>query len=244
MLTSAVVPEAVFREIQKLDTCTVSNAIERLQARLRNEGSMSHHPLRTIFPNFPPVLGYACTGRMRSTAAPPFGRTYHENMHWWRYVASIPEPRVMVVEDADEVPGAGALVGEVHATIAMALGCVAYVTNGSVRDLPALEALGFQVFAAGAAVSHMYAHISECGCAVEIGDLRISPGDLIHGDVHGVHTIPLSIAAQIPAMAARLLNEERQLKEFCRSPEFSLAGLDQKLLDMPGDGTEMLLDGE
>jgi 4-hydroxy-4-methyl-2-oxoglutarate aldolase len=67
------------------------------------------------------MLGYAVTGRMRSTTMPAVGRTYHENLHWWRYVETIPEPRVMVVEDADENPGAGALVGEMHAVIGMAL---------------------------------------------------------------------------------------------------------------------------
>lgn len=243
-ITSSSLSKSVFRKLQKLDTCTVSNAIERLQFRLRNEGSMSRGALRCLFPSLPPMLGYAATGRMRSTSPPPIGRGYHENMHWWRYLASIPEPRVMVVEDADEHPGAGALVGEVHATIAMALDCVGYVTNGSVRDLPALQSLGFAVFADGASVSHMYAHISEFGSPVEIGGLKIQPGDLVHGDAHGVQTIPLSIASEIAAMAEEILSEERELKEFCRSPRFSLEALDEKLQQAPGDGIEMRLDDD
>jgi len=243
-ITSSVLSKTVFRKLQKLDTCTVSNAIERLQFRLRNEGSMSRDGLRCLFPSLPPMLGYAATGRMRSTSPPPIGRAYHENMHWWRYLASIPEPRVMVVEDAEETPGVGALVGEIHATIAMALDCVGYVTNGSVRDLPALEALGFAVFAGGVSVSHMYAHISEMGNPVEIGGLKIQPGDLVHGDVHGVQTIPLSIASEIAAMAEEILSEERELKDFCRSSRFSLEALDEKLQQAPGDGIEIRLDDD
>ena len=188
------------------------------------------------------MLGYAATGRMRSTTEPAKGRAYHENIHWWRYVDSIPEPRVMVVEDADPYPGAGALVGELHAVIGLALHCVGYVTNGSVRDLAAVRALEFPLFAGGAAVSHMYAHISEYGAPVEIGGLTIAPGDLIHGDCHGVHLIPLSVAAQIPAIAAQILREERQIKELCQSPDFSLDRLEKKLQKLPGDGFEMPLD--
>ena len=124
-----------FQRIRKLDTCLVSNAIERLEARPRNEGSVSGAAVRCQFPHFPPMLGYAATGRMRSTTAPVSGRAYHENMYWWRYPASIPEPRVMVFEDVDEKPGLGALVGELPAVIGRALNCVGYVTNGSVRDL-------------------------------------------------------------------------------------------------------------
>jgi 4-hydroxy-4-methyl-2-oxoglutarate aldolase len=231
----------VFKKLQLLDTCTVSNAIERLKVRLRNEGSIFGPALRCQFPNLPPMLGYAATGRIRTTTAPVVGRAYHENINWWRFLASIPAPRVMVLEDVDEHPGAAALVGELHAVIGLALNCVGYVTNGSVRDLPAVEALGFHLFAGSVAVSHMYAHVCEYGKPVEIGGLKILPGDLIHGDCHGVHTIPLSIASEIPKMAAEILSAERELKDFCRRPGFSLEGLDRKLQDLPGDGFEMPL---
>lgn len=187
------------------------------------------------------MLGYAVTGRMRSTSLPVNGHAYYENMNWWRYLVSIPEPRVMVVQDADESPGAGALVGELHALISIALKCVGYATNGSVRDLPAIQALGFHLFAGSAAVSHMYAHISEFGTPVEIGGLEICPGDLVHGDCHGVHTIPLSVAAEIPATASEVLREKRELRTLCQSPRFSLEQLDHKLQDLLGDEFEVPL---
>jgi len=243
MIASSAVSKAIFRKLQKVDTCTMSNAIERLNGRVRNEGSISGSVLQCMFPNLPPTLGYAVTGRMRSTTQPVVGRTYHENLHWWRYVETIPEPRVMVVEDADETPGAGALVGEIHAVIAMALKCVGYVTNGSVRDLPSTEALGFQMFAGGVSVTHMYAHISQHGVSVKIGGLEISPGDLIHGDRHGVHVIPLSIAPDIPATVSAILDEERELKKFCQSPGFTVQRLEEKLRNLPGDGFETPVDG-
>jgi 4-hydroxy-4-methyl-2-oxoglutarate aldolase len=230
-----------FHELQRLDTCVVSNAIERLNARPRNEGSVSGRAVRCIFPDLPPMLGYAVTGRMRSTATPVSGRAYHENMHWWRYVATIPEPRVMIIEDVDENPGAAALFGELHAVIGRALNCVGYVTNGAVRDLKAVEEMQFPLFAGSVAVSHMYAHVAEYGTPVTIGGLDISPGDLIHGDRHGVHTIPLAVAAEVPKMAHRILHEEHELIEFCRSQRFSLQSLDEMLQHLPGDGHEVLL---
>ena len=243
MSTRVPVPSGDFQKLRQLDTCTVSNAIERLNVRLRNEGSISGSALRCRFPHFPPMLGYAATGRMRAMSAPVAGRAYHENMNWWRYVASIPEPRIMVVQNADEDPGAAALVGELHAVIGLAMNCIGYVTNGAVRDLPAIEALGFHLFSGSVAVSHMYAHISEYGKPIQIGGLDIASGDLIHGDRHGVHCIPLSIAANVPRMAARILREENDLKEFCQRRRFSLRGLDQKLQNLPGDGAEMPLTG-
>jgi regulator of RNase E activity RraA len=88
-------------------------------------------------------------------------------------------------------------------------------------------------------VTHQYAHVSEFGTPVEIGGWTISPGDLVHGDRHGVHTIPFSIADRIPETAERILCEERELTEFCRSPAFSLKALDQKLHSSPGGGCEV-----
>jgi 4-hydroxy-4-methyl-2-oxoglutarate aldolase len=230
-----------FQELQGLDTCLASNAIERLNARPRNEGSVSGRAVRCVFPDLPPMLGYAVTGRMRSTTAPVSGRAYHENMHWWRYVATIPEPRVMIIEDVDEKPGLGALFGELHAVIGRALSCVGYVTNGAVRDLKAVQELQFPLFAGSVAVSHMYAHVADYGAPVTIGGLEISPGDLIHGDRHGVHVIPLSVATEVPKMAHRILREEHDLTEFCRSPRFSLRSLEEMLQHLPGDGHEVLL---
>ena len=114
-----------------------------------------------------------------------------------------------------------------------------YVTNGSVRDLSAVEALGFHLFAGSVAVSHQYAHVTEFGKSVEIGGLNIQPGDLIHGDRHGVHQIPLSIAADIPKIASEILEEEGELKKLCQSRRFSLQRLEEKLAQLPGGGFEM-----
>ncbi len=219
---------ADFEKLRVLDTCTASNAIERFGVRLRNEGFVLGS-VRCLFPQLAPMLGYAATARFRSSTPPVSGRCYHDRMDWWSYLASVPAPRVMVIQDADHSPGTGALVGEMHAAIGRALGCVGHVTNGAVRDLPAVEALGFHLFAGSVAVSHSYAHIVEFGEPVEIGGLKIFPGDLVHGDRHGVHVIPLSISAEVPNMAAEIQRQESELAEFCRSSRFSLEALPQQL---------------
>jgi regulator of RNase E activity RraA len=215
-------------KLRGIDTCTVSNAIERLNVRMRNEGFGSS-AIRCRFPNLPPLVGYAVTGRIRTSFPPMTHRCYYDRMDWWSYVSSGPEPRVMVLQDVDHNSGVGAFVGEIHAAIGKALGCIGCITNGAVRDLPAVEAAGFHLFSGCVAVSHSYAHIIEFGEPVEIGGLKICPGDLIHGDRHGVLKVPLDIAAQIPAEAAKIHCEEQQLIEYCRSSLFSLDGLGERI---------------
>jgi 4-hydroxy-4-methyl-2-oxoglutarate aldolase len=223
-----MVDSADLENIRALDTCTVSNAIERFNVRLRNEGFIVG-AMRCRFPNFAPMLGYAVTGRIRSSSPPMSGRCYYDRMDFWNYMASMPQPSVLVLQDVDHTPGFGAFVGEIHANISMPLGCVGYVTNGAVRDLSSIRELGFHLFSGSVAVSHAYAHLVDFGEPVEIGGLKISPGDLMHGDRHGVQTIPLEVVPEIPAQASKIQDEECELIEFCRSPQFSLQGLADRL---------------
>ena len=77
------------------------------------------------------------------------------------------------------------------------------VTNGSVRDMPAARSAGFHYFAGSVAVSHGYVHIVDFGQQLEIGGLKVASGELLHGDLHGVQSVPLSIAPQLPAAAVQ-----------------------------------------
>ncbi len=132
---------------------------------------------------------------------------------------SIPAPRVVVMQSIDEVPGTGAFLGKVHVNLLQAMGCAGAVTNGAARELPAIEASGFQVFAGRIAISRAYVHIVRFGGPVEVGGLRIQPGDLIHGDRHGILTIPQSLAAALPAVARKILEEQNQAIDMSRQPK-------------------------
>jgi 4-hydroxy-4-methyl-2-oxoglutarate aldolase len=210
--------------LRRLDACTLANAIETFHERLRNEGFMDSS-IHCLFPRLQPMLGYAATIKLRGSAPPTADGSYLERTDWWDYVVSLPTPRVVVVEDLATRQGLGSLVGAVHMNILRALQCVGVVTNGSVRDIPAAESAGFHYFAGSVTVSHAYVHIVEIGKPVQVGGLKIQSGDLLHGDVHGVQSIPLDIAGQVPAVAARIAAKEKELIALCQSPEFSLEKL-------------------
>ena len=168
------------------------------------------------------MVGYAATARLRSGEPPMSGGTYRDREDWWKSILQIPAPRVVVLEDMDKPPGIGAFLGDMHAAILKALGCVGYVTDGAVRELPRVRDLGMQLFAGNVAVSHAYAHISEFGSKVKVGGLEVKPGDLLHGDEHGLLTVPSEIAAEVPAVAAKVRQHEQKIIDLCGSKEFSL----------------------
>jgi len=153
------------------------------------------------------MVGYAATARLR-TGEPPIAGSYHDRTDWWKSILQVQAPRIAVLEDLDEPPGLGAFLGDMHAAILKALGCVGYVTNGAVRELPQVRDLGLHLFAGNVSVSHAYAHIFDFGSPVKVGGLEVRQGELLHGDRHGLLTVPKGIAAEIPAAAARLRQAE------------------------------------
>jgi 4-hydroxy-4-methyl-2-oxoglutarate aldolase len=171
--------------------------------------------IRCLFPELGPMVGYAATATIRAKR-PGHG----DQTALYRHVRDITEPRVVVVQDLDEPSGAGSLWGEVNATIFGALGCAGCVTNGCVRDLKETRALGFHFFARGPGVSHAYVRVESAGQPVTVGGLRVSPGDLIHADQHGVLLIPIEVAGELPAAARRVIAAEQSLLRWVRSPDF------------------------
>ena len=218
-------------ELCRFHTPTISNAIEQFNVRLRNEG-FTHANIDCRYPHMAPVAGFAATARIRSSMPPITGHCYYRHADWWRYIASVPAPRFIVCEDIDHSPGWGAFFDEIHARVSAALGAVAYLTNGSVRDIEAIEKWNFQLFSGSLSVSHSYAHVVEYGQPVEIAGLKISSGDLLHGDRHGIVQIPLEIAPEIVAKAKEVLASEAEFFRYVESPEFSLEGLLRRFEEM------------
>jgi 4-hydroxy-4-methyl-2-oxoglutarate aldolase len=211
--------------LSDFSTCIVASAIETFRVRLPNTG-FADSSVRCIFDEHPPIAGYAATARICTSNPPMEGRGYsYERTDWWNHILSIPSPRVVVIEDVDEPAGLGAFVGEVNASILLALGCGGLVTNGDVRDVDEVRSSGFQLFAGNVSVSHAYAHIFDFGGPVKVGGLIVRPGDLIHGDRNGVQTIPSEIASQVPGMAGKIMRRRQRLIGLCRSENFSIDAL-------------------
>ncbi|HEY2017240.1 MAG TPA: RraA family protein [Bryobacteraceae bacterium] len=216
-----------FDAIRQFDTCTIANAIERFQVRLRNEG-FTRPGLHCLTGGSPRLLGYAATSRIRSSEPPMTGASYFDRTDWWTAIERLPIPRIAVIEDLDAEYGSGSSVGEVHAAILKAFHCEGVITNGAVRDLPGVSRMQFPMFARTAVVSHAYAHVVDYGKPVEICGLPIQSGDLLYADCHGVISIPLPIAEDLPKVAAEVRAGEQRIIDVCQSPDFS----PEKLLEV------------
>jgi 4-hydroxy-4-methyl-2-oxoglutarate aldolase len=218
-MTLELHPELI-KQLSEIDTPTLANAIELSHIRLRNEGYIKE-TVKCLTPDFDYALtGYAVTLKVRTSNPPVKGLTFEDREDWWALIEKIPSPRVMVIEDADEKPGTASVAGGTHAAIFRALGCNGIITNGCVRDLPLMQDMGLYAFAAGLSPSHAYAHIVDVCSPVLVGGLAISPGDLLHGDKHGVVSVPLQAVPTLPALAEQLQEEENAVLRLCRTKPF------------------------
>lgn len=218
--------------LQGLETCAVEDAIETFDLRARNTGFASAE-VQCVFDELPPIVGYAATARMRAGERPMSGRSYSDRTDWWNSILNIPEPRIVVMEDLDEPPGVGAFLGDVHAAMLKALGCVGFITNGAVREVSAIRKSRFQVFARHRALSHAYARIIDFGSPVMVGGMEVRPGDLLHADAHGVVTVPRQVVSAIPRVAAELAQRDSRVLSVCQSPDFSVEKLRATLKHLP-----------
>lgn len=234
-MTERLKPEQL-DALRRLDACTLANTIEMFDQRLRNEGFMDN-TVRCLLPRLQPMVGHAATVKIRGSAPPTTDNTYGDRTDWWDYILSLPSPRVVVVEDIATRIGLGSLIGGVHLNILRALQCVGVVTNGSVRDIPIAEKTGFHFFAGSVSVSHAYVHIVEFGTPVEVGGLKIQSGDLLHGDLHGIQSIPGNLVDRIPAAAEALMAKERALIALCQSTEFTVEKLRDAIKHIPRNRT-------
>lgn len=201
------------------DTPALSNALEQLALRPRNVGYSDGSVRRIVGPT---MAGVAVTARLEAREEKDNGVPVAD---LYRAIIAADGPPIVVIQDDDQPAGAGALLGEVIGNLLTALGVVGYVTNGRVRDVNELRELGLAVHADALCVSRAYVRLTAVGVPVRVGGIDIAPGDVLHGDEHGILQIPREAAPQLPAIAEEIRDREQQTVQWARSPEFTREGL-------------------
>jgi 4-hydroxy-4-methyl-2-oxoglutarate aldolase len=221
-------PPELLDELRQWNTPTIANALELFDIRPRNVGFMNPD-IKCIFPRMGVMVGYAATVTIAADQPAPKGRQVNMGAYL-DYVVATPAPRIIVVQDLDDPPAIGSLWGEVNGSRHKALGALGVITNGGVRDVDEVEAMGFQYFAAHVIPSHAYVHLADFNLPVKVGGLWVNPGDLLHADKHGVIQIPHEVAAEVPEKCREMERREAPLIALHKSPDFTV----EKLKELMG----------
>ncbi|MCL5947282.1 MAG: hypothetical protein M1298_04620 [Chloroflexi bacterium] len=213
------IAEQQLAALAAIDSPTLANAIETFN-RYPRLGHFAGYDVRCLYPDLPPVCGYAITCRGDSTTEGRRGTRGLDEL--WQALAEISGPKIVVIEDAGQDRIHSCHCGEVMATTMKRLGAVGLLTDGGVRDLHEVQRLGgFQFFAAGLVVAHGNPLIFDIGAPVTISGVAIRTGDILHGDANGLLSVPRDLVADLPVAAEMVRERERQTLVRLQSGDFS-----------------------
>ena len=109
-----------------------------------------------------------------------------------------------------------ALVGEIMAARAHQLKSAGAVVNGYIRDTNGILKLDYPVFSCGSYAQDQAPRgkVIDYNVPVLFGDVTVSPGDIIFGDIDGVVVIPKEIESKVTERAyQKAVGEKLVLKE-------------------------------
>ena len=177
-------------QLKRWNTPTIYNGWEQITAGNSARDAFNLEECRDFMPHMGPMVGYAIT--VVTQPGNPAHRDANPNgwSEYRRYVASVPGPKIVIVQDLDKPDMFGAFWGEVNSNIHRALGCVGTITDGGIRDLDEMNNAGFKALARRLCVGHACSHPVRWNCAVEAFGRRVEPGQLIHADKHGFLAVP------------------------------------------------------
>jgi 4-hydroxy-4-methyl-2-oxoglutarate aldolase len=133
------------------------------------------------------------------------------------------------MQDESESPCRSSFPGEIVSSTLKRLGVIGLITNGAVRDVEQVRAIGFHYFAGGIVVSHGKVEVVASMVPVTVSGLTVKPGDLIHADLNGVVHIPGEIAKQVAQEAQKIATTEAGWLELIRGRDFTPAKLLAKI---------------
>ena len=213
--------------LRKLDTPTVCNAIEVAQGK-RGFNRFTRGTMQHSRPGEPAIVGFARTAKISGLAPPvePSDVIRSRRMDYFRSMASGDGPTVSVVEDVDFPNCIAGWWGEVHVAVHKGLGMSGAVTNGVMRDLDVMDD-GFPVVAGSVGPSHGFVHVLKIGGQVDVMNMKVRQGDLIHADRHGALVIPTDVIDVLKKAIETVIASEDIVLTPARKPGFNIEKLEE-----------------
>lgn len=176
-------------KLKRWNTPTVYNGWEVITKHDITQG-FNMEETTDFMPQMGPMIGYAVTVQVEPSNPEHPKKNANAWSEYRKYVAGIPGPKIVVVQDLDKPRVIGSFWGEVNSNTHRALGCVGTITDGAIRDTDEMCNAGFKAIARRTCVGHAFSTPVNWGREVEVFGCKIKPGQLIHADKHGFIAIP------------------------------------------------------
>ena len=177
-------------KLKRWNTPTIYNGWEQITQNDAAADSFNIEETNDFMPQMGPMVGYAVTVVIEPSNGAHPKNNPDAASQYREYVASVPGPKIVVLQDLDKPRVIGSFWGEVNSNIHRALGCVGTITDGAIRDVDEMTNAGFKALAQRLCVGHAHSCPVRWGCDVEVFGRTVHPGQLIHADKHGFMAIP------------------------------------------------------
>ncbi|HVA13746.1 MAG TPA: hypothetical protein VNF99_10890 [Stellaceae bacterium] len=197
--------ETVLDRLRRLDSCAVSDAMDRLGLPGAVTGIAPRSARQRI------------AGRVRTVKLEAArGRTATRHL-CTAAIEAAEAGDVIVVEQKSGIDAAG--WGGILSIGAQAKGIAGVIVDGPARDIDEASELGFPVYARSATARTARGRIIEVatGAAVTIGDITVVPGDCALADSSGVVFIPAAELERVLAEAERITAREGAMAKAARA---------------------------
>jgi len=200
------VPDALVQRLAKLDTCAVSDAMDRLGL---NGAALGLQPL---WPS-PRTVGRAVTVKLK--AAVP-GEQSHRHLGTAAIEAAVSGDVIVVDNGGRTYAGSW---GGILSVAAKAAGVAGVVADGACRDVDEARDLAFPVYArCGGPVTARGSIVEQSfQIPIEVCGVAVAPGDLVIADWTGVVFVPAGHAEEVLDAAEDIAAREAAMAEAVRA---------------------------
>src|ERR1700723_734999 len=211
---------------RELFTCVVGDVMDKLQLLHQfppPQIHSLHQEMVTIGRAMPVLAADVFAEKVSGSANPlmekPFGLMLEalDDLHRHEvYVNTGSSPR-------------NALWGELMSTRSLKLGSRGAVLNGYVRDTKAILNMSFPTFAFGSygQDSAPRYKVVDFRVPVEIGSVRIRPGDILFGDIDGVLVVPAEAEAEVFTKALEKARGEKLVRKAIEEGSTAVAAFEK-----------------
>lgn len=187
---SRILSSGELLQLKRWNTPTIYNGWAQITKQDLAKGCFNLDEVTDFMPGMGPMVGYAITVVIEPSNKKHTETNPNAVSEYRAYMASVPGPKIVVIQDLDKPSCVGAFWGEVNANIHRSLGCIGTITDGAVRDIDEMTNAGFKAIAKRLCIGNAHVTPVKWNCEVEVFGCKIQPGQLIHADKHGFLAVP------------------------------------------------------
>lgn len=212
--------EDLLEALKQFDTPTVTNVVATYPEKPEyclglydpwESSWYTNEDLKCIYPELGRRVGYAVTVTF-GLPDPETDRLTFQDLY--TALAEMPKPTILCIKQ-DFPPRYRkkcGLAGGNMMTAFRSLGCVGVISDGPSRDVDEVRGLGIQYMLTGVTAGHGPFAIKAVNTTVELCDMEVVPGEIIHMDENGAVKFPAQYLEEV-YQRCQILSKKEEKKQ-------------------------------